>query len=360
MSKMKSRWICFCVMSARDVMRDDPHRRQNGGADEVRESAVNALISTSSSIHQKKKAVNISCSRSGGLRLQLTKRNFLRRFLKRITKRSSSMHLFSTFVGAPNPEQRLPPGGSYSTEDSLMISGSPKTTFYSIDSKPEINPNPVSEVSSQRHDTEIISDLPPAVVAPPLERRQVRSSSSVFAWTCGPRKIEDFVAMDGTFLGKGSYGSVRLCSNKGTGHLMACKTIDKVKMENSYYDLQDRQACMIRREVKMHQLCLDHPNVVQMLGLFEDDAAVHILMEYCDAGCLSEILRRYPRGLPVNAAAVGMKQLAEALCWIHGKNIVHRDIKPENILVAAHGRRVARLKVGDFGFACQLKPEQGS
>jgi hypothetical protein len=270
------------------------------------------------------------------------------------------MHLFSTFVGAPNPEQRLPPGGSYDSTDSLMISGSPKTTFYSIDSKPEINPNPVSEVSSQRHGTEIISDLPPAVVAPPLERRQVRSSSSVFAWTCGPRKIEDFVVMDGTLLGKGSYGSVRLCSNKGTGHLMACKTIDKVKMENSYYDLQDRQACMIRREVKMHQLCLDHPNVVQMLGLFEDDAAVHILMEYCDAGCLSEILRRYPRGLPVNTAAVGMKQLAEALCWIHGKNIVHRDIKPENILVAAHGRRVARLKVGDFGFACQLKPEQGS
>ena len=332
-------------------MRDDPHR-QNGGAEEVRESAANAF-STSSSIHQKK-AVNVS-SRSGGLCFQLKKRNFLRRFLKRITKRSSSMHLFST-SGAPNPEQRLALRGSYST-DSLMTSGSPNTTFYSIYSKPDINPNPVPEISAHKHDTGIMSNLPSAV-APPFERRQVRSSS-VFAWTRGPRKIQDFVAMDGAFLGKGSYGSVRLCRNKSTGHLMACKTIDKVNMKNSY-DLHDRQACMIRREVKMHQLCSDHPNVVQTLGLFEDDAAVHILLEYCDAGCLSEILRRYPRGFPVNTAAVGMKQLADALCWIHGRNIVHRDIKPENILVAAHGSRVARLKVGDFGFACQLKPEQGS
>jgi serine/threonine protein kinase len=138
--------------------------------------------------------------------------------------------------------------------------------------------------------------------------------------------------MDGTLLGKGSHGSVRLCSNKSTGHLMACKTID-LKVDGKKNVTEQQQACMIRREVKMHQLCSDHPNVVRMLGLFEDNAAVHILMEYCDAGCLSELLRMLPQGVfSVKTAAVGMKELAEALCWIHGKNIVHRDIKPENIL----------------------------
>ena len=210
-------------------------------------------------------------------------------------------------------------------------------------------------MSSQKHDMKEVMHLARAVV----ERRQV---SSVFAGSCGARRLEDVVVMGETFLGKGTYGSVRLCSYKSTGHLMACKTIDKVSMEDSYGELlYEQQACMIRREVNMHQLCSDHPNVVRMLGLFEDDAAVHILMEYCDGGSLSEILQQsFPQGLPVKAAAVGMKQLAEALCWIHGKNIVHRDIKPGNILVATEGRSVPRLKVADFGFAIQLQPQQGT
>jgi hypothetical protein len=243
----------------------------------------------------------------------------------------------------------------------LVTSESPETKLFSINLKREEN-QPGPGISSQKHDgMKMMHHLARADAAAAIERRQVRSSSLVFA-TCGLRGLEDVVVMGETLLGRGSYGSVRLCSYKSTSHLMACKTIDKVDMEDSYYDLQDRQACMIRREVKMHQLCSDHPNVVRMLGLFEDDAAVHILMEYCDAGSLSALLQQsFPQGLPVNAAAVGMKQLAEALCWIHGKNIVHRDIKPGNILVATEARSsVTRLKVADFGFAIQLQPQQGT
>jgi hypothetical protein len=260
----------------------------------------------------------------------------------------------------PNPEHR--PGAGAGTFKDLVTSESPETKLFSINLKREEN-QPSPGIWSQKDGIKVMhlarADDAPAAI----ERRQVLSC--VFAsMTCGLRRLEDVVVMGETFLGRGSYGSVRLCSYKSTGHLMACKTIDKVDMEeNSYYDLQDRQACMIRREVKMHQLCSDHPNVVRMLGLFEDDAAVHILMEYCDAGSLSAILQRsFPQGLPVNAAAVGMKQLAEALCWIHGKNIVHRDIKPGNILVATDEARssVTRLKVADFGFAIQLHPQQGT
>ena len=356
--KIQCRWLCSCVLSSRDVKRDRPHCHSSAGADEVQEYSA---ASTCPSIHQKEAVVDISSRSGSGSSLRSKKPNFLGRFLEGIAKRKlSSPGKVPLRVNAsdadPNPEHRpgLRPGLRAGTFKVLVTSESPETKFCSFNLKREEN-NPGPGISSQKHDIKIMHL--PRTDAPAVERRQV---SSVFPWACGPRRLEDVVVMGETVLGEGSYGSVRLCSYKCTGHLLACKTIDKVNMENSY-DLQDRQACMIRREVKMHQLCSNHPNVVQMLGLFEDDAAVHILMEYCDAGCLSATLQqRFPQGLPVNAAAVGMKQLADALCWIHGKNIVHRDIKPSNILVATEGSSVTRLKVADFGFAIQLQPQQGT
>ena len=330
MRKFEIRWLCSCFV--------------------VGESAADGVSASCSCIHEKK-AVDISSKHGGMGAFQSKRGTFLWRFLKRITKRK----LWPANL-LKDPEDGPAPRADTSKNHHLMESGSAKTTFHSINLKPEVSPSPGIS-SHEKLQLHMMMSIPPAFKRRHLNPR-IRSSS-VFAWTRGPRRMEDFVVMDGTFLGKGSYGSVRLCSNKSTGHLMACKTIDKVGGGKS---VTEQQACMIRREVKTHQLCSDHPNVVRMLGVFEDDAAVHILMEYCDAGCLSEILQQsFPQGIfPIKAAAVGMKELAEALCWIHGKNIVHRDIKPENILVAAKGRSVGRLKVADFGIALQLKPERGT
>ena len=54
-------------------------------------------------------------------------------------------------------------------------------------------------------------------------------------------------------------------------------------------------------------------------------------------------------------AAVVIRQLLEALKYIHGKDIVHRDVKPDNILIASL-RETAKVVLTDFGSARRITP----
>lgn len=91
---------------------------------------------------------------------------------------------------------------------------------------------------------------------------------------------------------------------------------------------------------------LNHPNIVQVYMVGEQDGIHFISQEYVQGRNLKEfITKKGPLEIPI--ALHVLKQVAAALQVAADKGIVHRDIKPENILLTRKGE----AKVADFGLA---------
>ena len=103
-----------------------------------------------------------------------------------------------------------------------------------------------------------------------------------------------------------------------------------------------------RRAVREAQVAarLNHPNVVTIYDIVEEDGRPWIVMELVPSRSLRDVVREDGPLPPSKAAEIGLKTLA-ALCAAHAEGIVHRDVKPANILIGPGGRVV----LTDFGIA---------
>jgi serine/threonine-protein kinase len=90
---------------------------------------------------------------------------------------------------------------------------------------------------------------------------------------------------------------------------------------------------------------LDHPNIIKVVTP-RKKSRMYIAMEFIDGVSLREIIRTEQPMKPDRALEL-MRQICEALVYMHGQGVVHRDLKPENILVTAAGV----VKIMDFGIA---------
>lgn len=92
---------------------------------------------------------------------------------------------------------------------------------------------------------------------------------------------------------------------------------------------------------------LDHPNIIRIHDLFEENGTAYYVMEYIDGESLHSLVSR--RGALSEADAKGyIEQLAAALSHIHAHDIAHLDVKPGNIMVQAKDNRAVLI---DFGLS---------
>ncbi len=98
---------------------------------------------------------------------------------------------------------------------------------------------------------------------------------------------------------------------------------------------------------------LNHPNIVEMYDVGEDDGDFYIVMEYVEGKNLKQLIKRRTR-LSISEVIDIMKQLTDGIAHAHDSFIIHRDIKPQNILILDNGL----VKITDFGIAVALNSTQ--
>lgn len=98
---------------------------------------------------------------------------------------------------------------------------------------------------------------------------------------------------------------------------------------------------------------LNHPNIVEMYDVGEDDGEYYIVMEYVEGKTLKQLLKK--RGsLTITEVIDIMSQLTDGMAHAHDAYIIHRDIKPQNIMILENGL----IKITDFGIAMALNSTQ--
>jgi len=150
--------------------------------------------------------------------------------------------------------------------------------------------------------------------------------------------ISDYYKI-GKTLGEGAYGKVYQVQHRTTSMIRAMKAIKKKSV------LKEEQEKLFSEVSILKDL--DHPNIVKLYELFQDENYYYLVTEFCTGGELFDRIQAM-HSFTEKIAAEYMKQILSAVVYCHSKNIVHRDLKPENLLLDSKGPD-AHLKVIDFG-----------
>lgn len=157
-------------------------------------------------------------------------------------------------------------------------------------------------------------------------------------------KFEDFNII--LVIGRGSFGKVYLAELKKTKEMFAIKTIRK----DYLIEMDQIENTLLEKQILFEA---DHPNLVGMLYLFQNEHRLYFVMPFVRGGELYKIYKSKKR---FNERVVRFyaAQIVMAIGFLHDRHIVHRDLKLENILVDQTGY----IKIIDYGLAKIVKENE--
>src|SRR5229473_466768 len=144
-------------------------------------------------------------------------------------------------------------------------------------------------------------------------------------------------------LGVGGMGEVYRARDTRLQRVIALKTLPAEKVA----DADRKRRFLIEAQAASR---LNHPNIVTIHDISEENGVWFIAMEYVAGTTLEQA--NTGSGLHLRDAMKYAAEIAEALAAAHAAGIIHRDLKPANIIITEDGR----VKLLDFGLAKLIEP----
>jgi eukaryotic-like serine/threonine-protein kinase len=144
-------------------------------------------------------------------------------------------------------------------------------------------------------------------------------------------------------LGQGGMGEVYKARDTRLHRLIALKTLPTENVA----DADRKRRFLIEAQAASR---LNHPNIVTIHDISEENGVCFIAMEYVAGITLEQA--NTSGGLPLKDAMKYAVEIADALVAAHSAGITHRDLKPANVIITEDGR----AKLLDFGLAKLTEP----
>ncbi|NXI83359.1 KS6A3 kinase, partial [Rhipidura dahli] len=146
-------------------------------------------------------------------------------------------------------------------------------------------------------------------------------------------------------IGVGSYSVCKRCIHKASNMEYAVKIIDKSKRDPT-------------EEIEILLRYGQHPNIITLKDVYDDGKYVYVVTELMKGGeLLDKILRQ--KFFSEREASAVLFTITKTVEYLHTQGVVHRDLKPSNILYVDESGNPESIRICDFGFAKQLRAENG-
>ncbi|KAK6480369.1 ribosomal protein S6 kinase alpha-6 isoform X1 [Huso huso] len=146
-------------------------------------------------------------------------------------------------------------------------------------------------------------------------------------------------------IGVGSYSICKRCIHRVTSMEFAVKIIDKSKRDPS-------------EEIEILMRYGQHPNIITLKDVYDEGRFVYLVTELMKGGELLDKILRQKYFSEREASAV-LYTITKTVDYLHCQGVVHRDLKPSNILYMEDSGNPDSIRICDFGFAKQLRGENG-